>query len=1351
MKTRNLCAAVMAALVLTMSVLWALNSERTATAAPPCRTTQAPGDVITVCAATCDYASIQDAVDAAAGGEIIKVATGDYTDLHTRQGVTQVVYISKTVTIQGGYTTANWTTPDPDANPTTLDAGGQGRVLHITGDISSTIEGLRITGGDATGLGGDPWGNDSGGGVYVVTATTTFSGNRVFDNSAYYGGGLFLQNADGSALSGNTIFTNTASGSPWPEGGGLYIYGTTATVSGNTITDNAAGENGGGLYAWTSTVTLVNNDIVSNTAYSGAGLQLYECDDAVLEGNTIALNSAKGLSADGGGLYISFGRNTTLQSNFILTNTAGYEGGGAYVENANLTLRDNQIVSNTGGGSGGGLALLGSPVITLEYNTVALNISGDEGGGLYGSAGNATILENTFSRNRADYGGGLRFSGDGRLAGNTVVFNTAITDGGGLYMEASDATLAGTIILSNTALSGSGGGIYLNSLSDPVFTNTVVADNWANTTGSGFYVEDSFPTLLHSTIAQNTGGDGSGLHVTNDGWSSRVEMTNTILVSHTVGVTVTAGNDAELEATLWGNDTDWGGAGNVVTGTINIWGDPAFVDPDLSDYHIGLTSDALEEGVDAGARDDADGDPRPLGGGYDIGADETGLSVGKQTHPYLAPAGGVLTYTVRITNFSDVDLHATVTDTLPQHVIPTGQIVTPALITAPGGIWTGQFTVAVEPTCTEVLTNFVEVTTDEGATGTATITNPCRTCFARLNDDPTDYLTVQAAVDASDDPGDVVKVAGYCADIHSRSGVTQVVYLSKTLTLQGGYNLYDWDFPDPLANPTTLDAMGQGRVIYVTGDVSPTIELLEITGGNAEGLGGDYVYGGDYDAGGGIYVISASATIRDNWIYSNTAPAVNGEGGGIFAITSSVTISNNQIYTNAAENGAGVYILDSEGVTLTSNDLLGNDATWGGGMAVDQSDATLDANTLLHNIATMGGGIYLWPGRTVTLSDNDVISNTATTEGGGLYVHGSLSARLSANTIVSNTASQHGGGLCVHGADISLENDDVSANRAGMAGGGLYAEDGSHATLNGAAVVHNTVYGGSMIALGGGGLYVYTSTAVLTNTTIATNTTTGSSGGGIYLGDRGGSALSGNEIFSNIAALNGGGLYLQGSDATLINTVIYENTANNGGGVYLAAASNATLTNTVVIDNDANLLGGGLFVSTASPRLVHTTIARNSGASGVQVEGFAGGPKKMALNSPSAPDVVQIQNGGPSPVSNSSVTLTNTILVSHTVGISVTSGNTLTLNSVLWHNTPVTVSHPVTVSISVQNEYWGNPLFDTDGYHLTGSSEAIDRGVDTGVEADIDGESRPAGDNPDLGADEFGLTSVYLPLVMRNH
>ena len=99
-------------------------------------------------------------------------------------------------------------------------------------------------------------------------------------------------------------------------------------------------------------------------------------------------------------------------------------------------------------------------------------------------------------------------------------------------------------------------------------------------------------------------------------------MTNTIVVSHSIGISVTAGSTATLQATLWhGNTTNAGGGGTVLTGTVNVYGDPAFRDPTRGDYHLTPASAAIDQGVDAGVTTDLDGLPRPFGG-WDIGAYE---------------------------------------------------------------------------------------------------------------------------------------------------------------------------------------------------------------------------------------------------------------------------------------------------------------------------------------------------------------------------------------------------------------------------------------------------------------------------------------------------------------------------------------------------------------------------------------------------------------------------------------------------------------------------------------------------------------------------------------------------------
>jgi hypothetical protein len=149
------------------------------------------------------------------------------------------------------------------------------------------------------------------------------------------------------------------------------------------------------------------------------------------------------------------------------------------------------------------------------------------------------------------------------------------------------------------------------------------------------YIEGSSPKLVHTTVVRNRGGSDDGVYVMAFGdhcsiyicFYSNVTMTNTILVSHTVGISVTSGNMATLESTLWGsgawaNGRDWTGTGTIVTGTHNYWGDPVFVDPTAGDYHLGSTSAAIDRGVDAGVTTDIDGQARPNGAAPDLGMDE---------------------------------------------------------------------------------------------------------------------------------------------------------------------------------------------------------------------------------------------------------------------------------------------------------------------------------------------------------------------------------------------------------------------------------------------------------------------------------------------------------------------------------------------------------------------------------------------------------------------------------------------------------------------------------------------------------------------------------------------------------
>ncbi|HFD40704.1 MAG TPA: DUF11 domain-containing protein, partial [Anaerolineae bacterium] len=1145
--------------------------------------------------------TVQYAVDQANDGDEIRVAEGVYTGVQDRPVPTgypsppasgliaQVVYISKTVTVRGGYTTADWNTSDPEANPTTLDAEGLGRGMVIAGEINSTVEGLRFTGGDAAGLGGSQWG-DGGGGMYIIGATAIISNSRVFSNTAEHGGGLYLYYSE-ATLSGNTVCSNTAG----DEGGGLAVKSGTATLSGNTVCSNTAEYKGGGMYLAGNT-TVFNNTIVGNTSHE-----------------------------DGGGLH-SYVSSITVISNTVSGNTAADEGGGMFLMGASQVL-SNTITDNTAGGWGGGLSLNQA---TVRGNTISYNTAGWAGGGLY-IDDQATVLNNIISHNTAGDGGGLELSGlysltpvDATIAHNTISDNTASGHGGGLCLLASQATLETNEIINNTAgdrgggiyiywsgygsyipptlnantivgnlSNGSGGGIFLKQ-SDALLNNNLIADNQAVTGGSGLYLYGSSPHLRHTTIARNTGGGGHGLYLTNaSGVSSNAVLTDTILVSHTVGITVAAGNTATLEATLWGsgawaNMTDWAGAGTVSTGTINLWGDPAFTDPDGGDYHIGSASAAVDEGVDAGLETDIDGDSRPTGLGFDIGADERPwfLHPVKVAWRSYVNTGEALTYTLLVTNVQTTTaLNVLLTDTLPAEQRPL-QVATSQGTCTPGSSWgaevfcslgdlgpesqveitlTVEITTALPPTYPFQMRNVFRVKGDNTPTEIADAEVSLYGCHVRVNGLLPEYDTVQAGIAAAN-TGDTVMVAGIC------TGDAPLAYITKTVTLRGGYSA-DFSHWDPSAYPTVLDARQQGRVLYITGAISPTVEALHLTGGRTE------------DKGGGGYILSAAATISGCRIYGNSVDVASSSmgpahGGGLYLDHSPATLTGNTISDNTVEasegdnsgpraRGGGLY-LDHSPATLTGNTISDNTAmasgfgdpgprAFGGGLYLDHSLATLTGNTFQGNKArargqarpfAMGGGIYL-SNSDAPLSGNTFIGNEAWS-GGGLYLFQSA-ATLSENTVQENKGTACcGGGLYLEESNATLISNTVSANTAVWDGGGLYLDD-SDAVLTANIVSTNTA------TWDGGGLYLYYSDATLVSNTIAGND--GLEGGGLTAGNSD-VLLTENLISGNRARGGdydgGGGILVDFGSATLLDNVISNNASESDGGGILIGVNNVT-------------------------------------------------------------------------------------------------------------------------------------------------------------------------------------------------
>ena len=379
---------------------------------------------------------------------------------------------------------------------------------------------------------------------------------------------------------------------------------------------------------WSVAYPLTQPTAINPQGCGGQGIVIAQNVSVTLEG----LRVTNGISPDwGGGIMASAGTRLTIDRCWIYRNRSAKESGGIHIYSGTLNLRRSYVYSNTAVRDGGGVNFSHSSGELIDNSIYANTVISYGAGGVYlNDANHVTLRDNRIYSNSAGYyGGGVYawYGGDVSLVGNDIHDNRAkALGGGGVFLRHSKGfALTGNRIYSNTAGSG-GGGVYLSDGDNITLTNNMIVDNrltLPSGAGAGLLLDSSDARLLHTTVARNGGGEGEGIRVN----SHTLWLTNTILVSQAVGISATTGSAVTLTATLWGsgawaNGVDYGGGGSISTGAINIRGDPAFVDPDGGDYHLGPGSAAIDAGVDAGVTTDIDGDPRPLGAGYDIGADE---------------------------------------------------------------------------------------------------------------------------------------------------------------------------------------------------------------------------------------------------------------------------------------------------------------------------------------------------------------------------------------------------------------------------------------------------------------------------------------------------------------------------------------------------------------------------------------------------------------------------------------------------------------------------------------------------------------------------------------------------------
>jgi MBG domain (YGX type)/Bacterial Ig-like domain (group 3) len=243
------------------------------------------------------------------------------------------------------------------------------------------------------------------GGTTAIISGVTISGGNSQDNS----GGIW--NLGRLNITGCTIVDNSGRvsggiGNPGPYG--------TLTVTNSTIEDNRGGAYGGGV--WTT----------------GGAAKLTDC---IIEGNSARLQ--------GGGVFA--GGSSAINGCTVADNSVFGSGGGIFVGFGALTLTNSTITGNSGGGGavmGGDWSVFSATSMRVTNCTIADN---DSSGGIYVTGSNVTLTLTLDNSIVADNAGG---SGTADVSvgptNSLVAYNNLIGVGSGGLMNGWDGNIVGT-------------------------------------------------------------------------------------------------------------------------------------------------------------------------------------------------------------------------------------------------------------------------------------------------------------------------------------------------------------------------------------------------------------------------------------------------------------------------------------------------------------------------------------------------------------------------------------------------------------------------------------------------------------------------------------------------------------------------------------------------------------------------------------------------------------------------------------------------------------------------------------------------------------------------------------------
>ena len=247
-------------------------------------------------------------------------------------------------------------------------------------------------------------------------------------------------------------------------GGGIYIENGNGSIINSNFTSNNGLGSGGAIYLENANINFNNCTFDSNSAsrYSGAVHIIGNC----IFNNTKFLNNNASM---GGACYITrLSLVNFLNSTFRSNNAEHY---GAVMFAGNGSFIDSSFISNIASSGTGGAVFFGGNTNFTNCNFTS-NIAKDSGGAVCVS-GNGTFINNRFIDNFANQGGALSYFNS--FAGTNIIDSTFTGNnasiGGAIFTEDGFLNLTESIFKNNV------GNIVYNNISDNIFVDNFTINN----------------------------------------------------------------------------------------------------------------------------------------------------------------------------------------------------------------------------------------------------------------------------------------------------------------------------------------------------------------------------------------------------------------------------------------------------------------------------------------------------------------------------------------------------------------------------------------------------------------------------------------------------------------------------------------------------------------------------------------------------------------------------------------------------------------------------------------------------------------------------------------------------------